>query len=777
MLFWIAIALSGAVGAQEVTRKTASDKQPIDSGQDDTSTQSAVQLDTVQVTGTRIKGGTTPSPVITIDSTRIREEGFTDLGEVIRSVPQNFSGGQNPGVSTSANVSGNNINTTGGSSLNLRGLGQDATLTLLNGRRMSYGGWAQGVDISAIPVEAVERLEIVPDGASAVYGADAVGGVANVILKPDFDGVTLGTRFGGATDGGLAMREYTATAGTTWDGGGLLATFRKASSDPIDASQRAYTRRMYQPATLWPGSDARSGLVSLHQALGDALELHLDALRTERHMSMKTGYATSYYLDTPETNTTLVSPGLDLALPGDWTLTASAAQGRDKTYTHRQVIRTQTGVVSSDSLGTYSNQSATYELGVEGPVLTLPAGQARLAAGAGYRAVDFLSLGITSNRTAADGDERSRFAYVELNLPLVAPEQQRRGVERFSLTGALRNEDYDDYGRVTTPKLGLIYAPGSDFTLRASWGKSFKAPRLLQRYTNQDIALYPAATLGGDGQATGATVLYRAGGNADLRPERARTWSAALAFHPEGLPGLEAELSWFDIDYTGRIVQPVVATQALRNPDYAAFVTTDPTQAEMAQAIADSVRFLNYTSGGYDPTQVVAIVDNRSVNAAAQHIEGVDLSGAYRFDVGQGRLALRGAASWLDSTQATLPTQDAYDLAGTLYYPARVSARVGAVWRQGGLMASLFGNYKSGVRNTTRDEKGASFTTFDATLRYELAAGLGMLSDVAIELAAQNLFNRAPPLYTVTTLNEAPFDSTNYSAVGRFVSLSVSKHW
>ncbi len=196
--------------------------------------QKVTQLDTVSVTGTRIRGGTTPSPAITIGAQRIQDEGFTDLGEVVRSIPQNFSGGQNPGVSLgAAQGSPSNQDITGGSGTNLRGLGPDATLTLLNGHRMSYGGFAQAVDISAIPVEAVERLEIVPDGASAIYGSDAVGGVANVILKRDFDGVTIGTRYGGATDGGLITREYNATAGTTWATGGLIATGQKTSNDPI----------------------------------------------------------------------------------------------------------------------------------------------------------------------------------------------------------------------------------------------------------------------------------------------------------------------------------------------------------------------------------------------------------------------------------------------------------------------------------------------------------------------------------------------------------------
>src|SRR3546814_1222958 len=85
---------------------------------------------------------------ITIDAQQIQNEGFTDLGEVIRSIPQNYSGGQNPGVTAGAYAGGyKNMNTSGGSSANLRGIGQDATLTLLNGRRMSYGSNDQAVDI------------------------------------------------------------------------------------------------------------------------------------------------------------------------------------------------------------------------------------------------------------------------------------------------------------------------------------------------------------------------------------------------------------------------------------------------------------------------------------------------------------------------------------------------------------------------------------------------------------------------------------------------------
>jgi outer membrane receptor protein involved in Fe transport len=734
-------------------------------------------MESVQVTGTRIRGGSTPSPVITIGSEQIQQEGFSDLGEVIRSVPQNFGGGQNPGIETSANISGNNYNDTGGSGINLRGLGPDATLTLLNGRRMSYTGASQAVDISTIPVEALDRLEIVPDGASAIYGSDAVGGVANVILKRDFEGVTVGARYGGATDGGLTTREYRATAGTVWSTGGLMVAGEKTSSDPICSEQRDYTRSMYRPSTLWPRNDLRSGLLSLHQSLGDSIELHLDALRSERDMLMDTAYSSGvYYHYIPGTKTTLVSPSVEWQLPGDWLLTLSAAYGKDKTTYDQKVIDIGTGAISADSSGSYDNKSRSYEIGAEGRLFALPGGDVRLAAGAGYRYNGFLNLG-SNHTTILDGDEGSRFGYAELSVPVIGPEQGRRGARRLALTGAIRTEDYSTYGRVTTPKLGVIYSPGADFTLKTSWGKSFKAPRFLQRYSAQNVVYYPQATMGGAGEPADATVLYRVGGSEDLRPERARTWSASLAFHPDALPGLESELTWFDIDYDDRIVQPIVVAQALSNPVYAGFVDYHPSAEALAQAVAGAGHFYNYAGAPYDASKVAAIVDGRYVNAARQKIKGVDLSGSYRSDLGEGHLAIRGSASWLDSTQVTLPTQSPYDLSGTLLYPARFSGRIGAVWTQGGFSASVFGNYRSGVKNTVDGRNGASFTTFDGTLRYGTGARDDAWSNLVLELSAQNLLNRAPPLFTPPSLDYAPYDSTNYSAVGRFLSLSLSKHW
>jgi iron complex outermembrane recepter protein len=761
-------------GRAPVTKAPA--KTPPKKATDKSAAPAATSLQTVTVTGTRIRGGTTPSPVITIGSEQIQQEGFADLGEVIRSVPQNFNGGQNPGVIGVASGVGNQ-DLTGGSSLNLRGLGADASLTLLNGRRLAYDGFSQAVDISAIPVEAVERLEIIPDGASAVYGSDAVGGVANVILKSDFDGVALGARYGGATDGGLATREYNATAGTTWPSGGLIATFKDVDVDPIHASQRSYTQHLIEPYTIYGASDSRSGLVSVHQSMGDVAELRLDALKTERDMTRYVSQTGSYYRYSPETSITLVSPSVAFFLSHDWTLTLGGTYGKDENIDARHLVSAAGSSLVTDTC--YCNKGRSWEVGAEGPLFPVGGGDARLAVGVGSRKDEFKYVPSVSG-SSYGGDERARFAYAELGVPFVSPSSGVPGIHRLEFSAAVRGEDYDSFGRVTTPKFGVIYDPTADFTFKASWGKSFKAPTLLQRYQDKTAFLWSASTVGASGSPADATALMSYGGNADLHAERARTWTASLALHPEALPGLEAELTRFDIDYTDRVIEPVNYLQALSNPAYADFVDRSPTPTQIQSLLAVyGSAFYNLSGVAYDPGNVVAIIRDQYVNAARQRIRGVDLSGSYRFDLGDSRLTVRGSASWLDSTQTTSAGQPKHALAGTVFNPARLNGRLGAVWVSGGFSASGFVNYTSGVINhlATATEKTASFTTIDTTIDYDIGPHAGAFSGLTFGLSVQNLLNRAPPLYTAAVATYVPYDATNYSAIGRFVSVSVSKRW
>jgi outer membrane receptor protein involved in Fe transport len=168
------------------------------------------EVETVYVTGSRIARTSdfeNPAPVVTFNKDEIAKSGYNNLNELLEQQP--FVG--NGTFSTRGNNQDSTAN--GASSVSLRGLGADATLVLVNGRRVAVSSFAQNittnfVDINTLPVAAVERLEVLKDGASAVYGADAVAGVVNVILRKDFDGFEVAGG-GGFADG---YDEYNASA-------------------------------------------------------------------------------------------------------------------------------------------------------------------------------------------------------------------------------------------------------------------------------------------------------------------------------------------------------------------------------------------------------------------------------------------------------------------------------------------------------------------------------------------------------------------------------------
>jgi outer membrane receptor for ferrienterochelin and colicin len=286
------------------------------------------------------------------------------------------------------------------------------------------------------------------------------------------------------------------------------------------------------------------------------------------------------------------------------------------------------------------------------------------------------------------------------------------------------------------------------------------------------------ASLGGASQNPSATAMLQGGGNRDLNAERAVTRTASLVFHPDTVPGLEAELTWFRIGYRDRVVQPITNwTRPLADPTYAPFIEHSPTAATLSDLLASVQNFFNTSGLAYDPANVEAILRSGYTNVAEQNIAGLDLSGTYTMSAAGGRLSLRGAVSWLNSTQTTSALAPEFEVAGTLFSPARVNGRLGAAWNGDALALSVFGNYRSGVTDTAVGRKTASFTTFDTTVRYALKHQTGPLSGVELSVSAQNLLNRQPPLHMPGSRDQAPYDSTNYSALGRFLSASLSWHF
>lgn len=195
------------------------------------------------VTGSNIRSsGVSVSPLIELTAEDIEKTGSGTTAEALALLPQNFGGTGNE--DTSLTGSDRTINNLGlGASVNLRGLGSDATLTLVNGRRVAgSGGRGDFTDLSTIPLGAVEKIEVLPDGASALYGSDAVGGVVNLLLRRDYDGAETRYRIGSVTRGASQDVQFGQLIGTRWQTGHLLAAYEFQRREALNAASRAYTR-------------------------------------------------------------------------------------------------------------------------------------------------------------------------------------------------------------------------------------------------------------------------------------------------------------------------------------------------------------------------------------------------------------------------------------------------------------------------------------------------------------------------------------------------------
>jgi outer membrane receptor protein involved in Fe transport len=407
---------------------------------------------------------------------------------------------------------------------------------------------------------------------------------------------------------------------------------------------------------------------------------------------------------------------------------------------------------------------------------------AKLAIGAGYRdnLLDAFRAEGDPNNVRARQD--SYYLYGEIDLPLVSPGQGIAGIDRLNVSGAIRYERYPGIDAVATPKIGLIYAPLPDISFKASWGRSFRAPTLFQQYQARTALLYPAASLGGAGYPAGASALLVQGGNAALRPERARTWTATIEYQPRFLAGLRLEAGYFSIRYAQRIVTPIAfQSQALSDPLYADQVELAPGSAAVAAAIADAAQFFNVSGSAYDPARVVAIIDNTNVNAGRQTIRGVDILAEYRSRLGKsgGTVSFALNASYIESTQQLTSGAPVTPKAGTLFNPPHWRGRGSVTWTKGGLTLNAAASRIGGVEDTRSSPAIAvdGMTMLDLTARYAFQNTDGLLRGLELSLTAQNLLDDRPDAIATTFFSDTAYDSTNYSPVGRYLGFGIARSW
>ncbi len=196
-------------------------------------------LEEVIVTGSRVRRSNldAPSPVLIIEATSLVDAGITTLGEFARFLPQN--------ADTLSDSSMGNHPFRGSAGFNLRGIGLDGTLTLVNGRRIAPFGQSGDtqpfVDINAIPLAAIERIEVLKDGASAIYGSEAVAGVVNIILKKQVAGASLEAGYLTTGEGDGDEKDASLTTGWSNASTHLVGTLSWFDRDLIWARDRDFS--------------------------------------------------------------------------------------------------------------------------------------------------------------------------------------------------------------------------------------------------------------------------------------------------------------------------------------------------------------------------------------------------------------------------------------------------------------------------------------------------------------------------------------------------------
>ncbi|WP_343699753.1 TonB-dependent receptor [Caulobacter sp.] len=865
------------------------------------------------VVGSHIRGVKDgPSPVIVLGRDDIDRNGYATVADALTSLPQAFGGTTADDV-TMVGSDPTNTNSAFSTAVNLRGLGPDATLVLVNGRRLAGAGlMGDFADISMIPLSAIARIEVLTDGASALYGSDAVGGVVNLVMRDRYDGAETRLRFGGSTHGDLGQYQFAQTFGKSWASGSVLFSAEFQRRNSLASARRDYTastdlrplggtdHRLYysQPGTvltldpvtyaltpsyaipagqdgtqltpsaftagqnlsnyrqgtdILPTQERGSVYFAASQEVGAHITLNAEARYSDRRFSTL-GYAPMTIMTVSTNNPYFVSPngatsnyiayslanetggtktagevqsrsftlGAKIDLPAEWRLDAYVLHAEElgsfrasgmlnSTFLNEALGNTADNPATAYSaardgyfnpyIGAGSNNATvlafitqgyqqtqtvgrldTASLAADGPLWRLPAGAVRLAVGAQVRTEGLKNTGSAWSSglmpyatTPRHGERTVGSVYGELRVPLFGDDYRRPGFERLELSAAVRTERYEGGLESTVPKVGAVWSPIPDWTLKSTFGRSFRAPSLGE-LTDAQKATPVNLTVNGANVLT--LLLY--GGNPDLKPETATSWSTGLEYAPAAHPEIRIAATLFDTKFRNRIGQPAInnLSTVLTASDLAPFrqfISPASNAADLALVQSYLQLATSAAASLYQPQAYGAIADARYVNTGTFAVRGLDLTGSYRLTAFNDPVVLNGNLSWLMSYSRRITSAaQKTELAGMAENPADLRARVSASWIHGPFTSTLALNH-TGDLHTAAGVRLASQTTADLQLQYASPAKDGVLHGLNLALTVQNLFDKDPPFYDSS--QGVGFDAANYEVTGRVVALQLTKAW
>lgn len=389
-----------------------------------------------------------------------------------------------------------------------------------------------------------------------------------------------------------------------------------------------------------------------------------------------------------------------------------------------------------DETGNYHGRLFSVSGFVRGPLFNLPAGPMQLVLGGEYERAG-LNIGATYLGSAAlypsaDFHRETHSFFGEARIPLIGKVSDAEGSELLAATVAGRYDHYSDFGDTTNPQVGVELRPLRPFLVRATYSTAFLAPTLLELHfpqsTYQSVVIDP---LNGDTPET-ATIVY--GGNSNLRPETATSWTAGFVYSSEGIPGLQLAVTNWDIN-SNNSIQTFSNNVIIGNPsDFPGAVTRATSCGGLANCPI---------------TQVSTIYSN----FGEIHVKGVDYQLEYRRNTAFGELMPSlSATQTYHYSQALTPSAATVNALGQAQdsgnWAPRWKGTISLGWKLGAYSTSVYGRYVSRYQDYDSTRSIGNLWFLDANLAWAVgqtfAPDSSWLKGTSLSIGGVNIFNRLP---------------------------------
>jgi len=668
-----------------------------------------------------------PAPVDVISAEKLGAMGFSDVSKALQFLVPSLNFARTATGPSAANTR----------AITLRGLSPDQVLVLVNGKRrhassvMNFnnvvGRGSVPVDLNTIPLAAVERVEILRDGAAAQYGSDAIAGVINIVLRSDASGGGAEAQLGATEDGDGETGRLAVGRGMTLGERGFLTLsgevrYRDSTNGAtIDSRFGRITNRQGDPESTDVALVANSAV-----PLESGVELYGNVIAATRNSQSAAqyrapdvsplypqGFLPLIELEMKDAETTLGGRGT----LGSWNWDVSNTLGYNRAdFSVSESVNTSLGASSPTSFDaggsrylqnvvglSLSRQVETFLSG-----LTVAAGiehryeQFEIVAGAASSFVGAGAQGFPGFNppTTVDEDRSALSGYVDLE---VSP------VERLDVGAAVRHEDYSDFGRKTTGKLSTLFRASSILNLRATASTGFRAPSLQQQFFSTVTSQSSAGVLVNVGTFAAGDPVSLALGGEPLKPETSEQYSAGAVLT---VKELTFSADAFRIDIADRII----LSESLSGAAVASVL------AAAGISNAAQVRFFT--------------------NAADTRTQGYELTGAWKHAFGNGaRLDLIAGYMSIDTdlerlkVNPVLPTLPLLGLASidllTAAQPddkVTLNARLSTPRWEAAAQIVRFGSSRSVP--VLQEQTFSPVTTLDVTLGYRFTDAIQLVAGV-----------------------------------------------